>query len=156
MFALCARGVACGYEVRFASDVAACKRISKRYITLQQSCETSCNAVAHHFITFEQDVYFARDVCPNGQVKFVLRATDGGVQKRQRALQKNIIIKTKYILFFLVIYSISCYNNENNRLQPIKEFVGKAYNYGFVAVKKIRSEEGILLRKEGLVEFFCF
>lgn len=38
-------------------------------------------------------------------------------------------------------------------MQPIKEFVGKAYNYGFVAVKKIRSEEGILLRKEGLVEF---
>ena len=104
MFALRARGVAYGYEARFASDVAACKRISKRYITLQQSCETSRNAVAHHFITFEQGVCFARDVCfasdvclandvcvasevcPCGQVMIALRATDGGVQKRQRVL----------------------------------------------------------------------
>lgn len=39
-------------------------------------------------------------------------------------------------------------------MQPIKEFADEAYNYGFVAVKKIRSEEGILLRKDGLVEFF--
>lgn len=38
-------------------------------------------------------------------------------------------------------------------MQPIKAFTDKAYNDGFVAVKKIRSEEGILLRKEGLVEF---
>ena len=31
-------------------------------------------------------------------------------------------------------------------LQPIKAFTDKAYNDGFVAVKKIRSEEGIEFR----------
>ena len=73
--------------------------------------------------------------------------------KKAKGVTKNIIIKTKYILFFLVIYSISCYNKWNNRLQPIKAFTDKAYNDGFVAVKKIRSEEGIQLSNHGLVEF---
>lgn len=38
-------------------------------------------------------------------------------------------------------------------MQPIKEFVDEAYNDGFVAVKKIRSEEGIQSSNHGLVEF---
>lgn len=38
-------------------------------------------------------------------------------------------------------------------MQPIKAFTDKAYNDGFVAVKKIRSEEGIQLSNHGLVEF---
>ena len=74
MFALCARGVACGYEVRFASDVTACKELA--------NITPLCNGVVKHHATQLRITSSLFNKVLASQVMFALRASDVKGKKR--------------------------------------------------------------------------